>query len=335
MTEFQQILEECLPKLMSGATTVDECLARYPEHASQLRPLLRTVYFLNLAGSLKPTPAVNSRTRDKITQYLRFHRRAQLISMPLRTAFAVAAIIIAFLITGTARAQTAMPGDVFYGWKRASEKVWRAVSPDPVGTDILLANRRLGEWMATKNNPQSNQQALTGYKEVISRLKVGQDTETLNRLVPVIAAHEEILDGAGFDGSNMENYVAGQLQTITNVVATRPPSAAEPPAPTAVVVQPTEAPTEVVVQPTSAPPVDAEPPVATEVPPTEIPPTEVPPTEIPPTQVPPTEVPPTEVPPTEPPPTEPPPTEPAPTDVGPSNLQPTDVPTPPVDVPIP
>ena len=43
MTEnFDEILDKCIDSINSG-DSIDECLARYPEHAAELMPLLRTV----------------------------------------------------------------------------------------------------------------------------------------------------------------------------------------------------------------------------------------------------------------------------------------------------
>jgi DNA-directed RNA polymerase specialized sigma24 family protein len=294
MTDFQRILEECLPRVMNGTATVEECLARYPQHAAELRPLLRTVYSLNLAGILKPAPVTNARTRENIVQYLRFHRgQPKQVPLFLRTAFAVAALVMALLITGTARAQAALPGDTFYGWKRASEDVWRAVSLDPVGTDIAIANRRLNEWIATANDPALNDAALDGYLLALDRLKTENDAQTLARVMPVIKAHHDMLEDAGLDGTDLETILVAELETIPVIVATEVAPTAVPPAFTATAIEPTFAPTQEIpptAAPTEIPPTATEvPPTATEVPPT---PTEVPPT---PTQVPPTS---TEVPPT-------------------------------------
>lgn len=39
---FESVLDECIDDLRSGRRSLDECLARWPEHASSLAPLLRT-----------------------------------------------------------------------------------------------------------------------------------------------------------------------------------------------------------------------------------------------------------------------------------------------------
>jgi len=107
-TEFQQILEESLTKLSNGTSTVEESLARYPEHANELRPLLRTVYFLNFSRDEKPTTVFQAPRRASVVQYLQ-----SLVSLPRsmplvwRTSVVFAALAIAVLVTGTANAQSA------------------------------------------------------------------------------------------------------------------------------------------------------------------------------------------------------------------------------------
>ena len=41
MNQIEQILDKCIADLSTGRVTVDECLARYPDLAETLEPLLR------------------------------------------------------------------------------------------------------------------------------------------------------------------------------------------------------------------------------------------------------------------------------------------------------
>jgi hypothetical protein len=330
VTDFQQIVEECLTRLANGTSNVEECLARYPEHAKQLRPLLRTVYFLNVGPNSKAFPAFQSPNRPAITEYLqkRPQQPRRMLAFP-RLAFTVAMLVMALLVTTTAQAQSAIPGDNLYDWKRTSERVWRAVSVDVVATDIALANRRINELRAVAHDSQLSADAMEGYLEVLTRLEAINDTESLALIVPVVQSHQQTLsEVSGVANSNMSNYLVDEIETFSSQAAaivasasvsevlptatripptaTRvpptstkiPPTATEIP-PTATEVPPTA--TEVPPTATQVPPTaTVVPPTATEVPPTatQVPPTvtEVPPTQIPPTQIPPTSVPPTPVP---------------------------------------
>ena len=152
---FQRILEECLMRLSNGTSTLDECLASYPEYAAQLKPLLETALILNLGHDVEPLPTFTAYTRSAVTQYTQTHPRQPQIVVPVfqRAALTFAMLVATFLVTGTAHAQSALPGEPFYSWKRTSERAWRALSPNPVATDIILAERRLNEWIAVSNDP--------------------------------------------------------------------------------------------------------------------------------------------------------------------------------------
>ena len=55
---FESILDECIDDLRSGRRSLDECLARWPDHASALTPLLRTaVAARQLSLSEQPSSA--------------------------------------------------------------------------------------------------------------------------------------------------------------------------------------------------------------------------------------------------------------------------------------
>ena len=308
MKDFQRILEECLTRLSNNTSTVDECLARYPEHAEQLRPLLRTVLFLNHGRNVTPSPTFNAYTRSAVVQYLRSHPRQPRNVMPLfqRGALTFAMLVAALLVTGTTQAQSALPGDAFYGWKRASEQIWRAITLDPVATDLMFAERRLSEWIAVSNDPQRSNSARNGYLDALSQLETTNDVQTLALVVPALQLQQQTLDDAGLSNSQLDNYLKDVVNSgpavavvATNIppTATRvAPTAKDGPPPTATDVPPTA--TDVPPTATDVPPTatDVPPPTATDVPPTA---TDVPPTatDVPPTA---TDVPPTatDVPPT-------------------------------------
>src|SRR5689334_22017102 len=165
MTEFEKVLQECLLALESGDSTVTECLSRYPNHAFQLEPILLTSLDLERGRGVQPSAAFKARVRARLTQEMRAHPRKSVrwdfIVPRLATSFAV--ILLALLIAGTAYAQRAVPGSAFYRWKLASENTWRLLSPDPVGTDLEIADRRADELIAVGNNSAYRDQVLKAY----------------------------------------------------------------------------------------------------------------------------------------------------------------------------
>jgi hypothetical protein len=105
-------------------------------------------------------------------------------------------VTLTLLAAGTAYAQGAFPGDSFYQWKLASERAWRAISPDPLGTDIAIANRRIDEMNMFANDPTRWAQALAGYLEVVTRLESELDAETLKLILPVIEFTQEPVEAS-------------------------------------------------------------------------------------------------------------------------------------------
>ena len=60
------ILDVCLEDIQSGAATIEDCLARYPEHAPELEPLLEMAVFLERAAPPKPAPAFKAALRRQL-----------------------------------------------------------------------------------------------------------------------------------------------------------------------------------------------------------------------------------------------------------------------------
>ena len=120
-----------------------------------------------------------------------------------------AVLMAALLVTGTVHAQTVLPGDNFYSWKRASEEVWRALSINSINADIALSERRLNEWVAVADDPKLSSEAMLDYFEELDRLKQKETVETHSFIAPIIRTHHEILDDAGLPGADLvESYVA-------------------------------------------------------------------------------------------------------------------------------
>jgi hypothetical protein len=191
---------------------------------------------------------------------------------------AVVSIIAALLFTGTVHAQTVLPGDNFYPWKRATEEVWRILSIDPVNIDITLSERRLNEWIAVADDPALSPDAMQGYFDELTRLSKIDNTKTRKIIAPVIQAHQEILNEAGLPEAEwVGNYLNQQIASVpfaplatqVSSASIALPSQTSIPRPTAT-LQPPQ-----LIVPTGTPlkQVDL---IAPTVPPTEIPPTATP-----------------------------------------------------------
>lgn len=210
MSDFELTLDDCLAQIASGASSLDECLARYPEHAALLKPLLQTAALVERGQTVVPSPAFKSRMRAQLYAHMDAHprRRAWTFSPVWRVAVSLAVLIAVFLVTGTAFAQGALPGQTLYAWKLSSEQVWRAVSPDPVGVDLSLAERRVDEATIVAASPERKAQALNGYLEVLARLKSEEEAGNKERILSVLKSHRAKLSAAGISIPELDQLVA-------------------------------------------------------------------------------------------------------------------------------
>jgi len=198
--DLEGILDACLSDIQRGASTLEECLARHPEHAAQLRPLLQAAARVQRGVRKQdPSPAFKARARAGITRHMQAHPRQKSggLSMFGRLSLGFTALVCTLLISGTAYAQSVLPGSSFYPWKLASERVWRAVSADPVSTDIRVLNRRANEWIAVANDPALSPKALERYHEAEVTLKSAVNETTETRILLVIESNKRLLEDSG------------------------------------------------------------------------------------------------------------------------------------------
>jgi hypothetical protein len=207
MTDFEQILEECLDAIKSGAS-LDECLARYPEHAVRLKPLLHAATRLERGQELKPSPIQKARIRSNLTRHIKSNPRRKRKIFPFwKITVGLAVFVLAFLASGTAYAQSAFPGDPLYRWKLTSEQAWRVVSVDRLGTDLRLADRRLNEYFVVSTDPVLVKRALSGYRDALGLLQSEMNEDTRWRIYPLLEAHHQSLKDSGLNIPELEAYL--------------------------------------------------------------------------------------------------------------------------------
>jgi len=61
--EFDNILNECLERLLVKGESLEQCLQRYPGQAAELKPLLETALAAREASSIQPRADFNGRGR--------------------------------------------------------------------------------------------------------------------------------------------------------------------------------------------------------------------------------------------------------------------------------
>jgi hypothetical protein len=195
MSEFETVLQECLRDLEQGMANVEECLLRHSKHAAQLEPILLASAYLARGRAARLSPAFKARVRNRLIQQMYAHPRRPARSrfVFLRLAASLAVAMLALLTAGTVYAQRALPGEAFYVWKLASENTWKTVSPDPLGTDLAIAERRLNELIAVRNNPILRAQTLNAYLEVTDRLRSQMNPANEARILSVLDVQVEEL----------------------------------------------------------------------------------------------------------------------------------------------
>ena len=73
MTEnFEEILDKCIDSINSGQS-IDECLSRYPEHAAELMPLLKTVASTHQAIPFTPTAEKKQKVKEQLLAAMGTH----------------------------------------------------------------------------------------------------------------------------------------------------------------------------------------------------------------------------------------------------------------------
>jgi len=207
MNELETILEECLDQLEGGESNIDECLARYPEHAAQLTPLLSAATKLAVAREVRPSPAFRARNRTELNIYIQKHPQLKPVS-PLFWRFTISLVtmVLAFVATGTAFAQKALPGDSLYSWKLTSENIWREISADPLGTDLILSDRRLDELMAVSGDEARRTRAVQNYEKMLIRFQSPEDVQNQERILSVLRSQHESLIKAGLSIPELDIY---------------------------------------------------------------------------------------------------------------------------------
>ena len=161
--ELSGILDECLERLLLGGETMEDCLARHPERAAELRPLLETALAAKQALNIEPRPQFRARARGQFRAALQeaeAGRSRLFFAWRPRWAAVVTSLVLVLLISGggiVAAASNSMPDESLYSLKLTTEQVLLRLSPSALIKARLvarLADRRVAEiiYLAKKGN---------------------------------------------------------------------------------------------------------------------------------------------------------------------------------------
>jgi len=151
--EFDNILDECLERVLVKGETIDQCLAEYPEYAAELEPLLQTALVSKEALAIKPRPEFRERAGYQFQAALRemeSRKSRGFFRWQPRWATAVVVVIALLLASsGTvAAAGDSLPDEPLYQVKLATEAVRLTLTPSALGKAELyvkLADKRVAE----------------------------------------------------------------------------------------------------------------------------------------------------------------------------------------------
>ncbi len=230
MNEFDNILDECLGRLIDGES-VEACLSRYPEHAAALEPLLRTAQQTLKAADIQPRPEFRDRAR--------YQFQAAIHEMPvkerrgffavLRPGLAAVVMLAVVLLAGggvVAAAGNSLPDSPLYSVKLATESVRLALTPSALGKAELnaqFADERVDEIIKLAEKGEATLIVAT--------------TDRLNRQLMAVAnltgTGEEAAGGPYFSDMRAPTTTPAPTPTATPTTTPAPtPTPAPAPSPT-------------------------------------------------------------------------------------------------------
>ena len=211
MNNFDELLEQSLDEIANGESTAEEILVRNPSEASELEPYLRSAEMLKRGREVVPSPFFAARLRSSLIQKIdatsRPKRRFPFFFQ--RMALNVGVFLLTLAFVSTAFAQVALPGDSLYGVKLASESVWRAMTTDPVGTDLELADRRIDEYVAVSTDEVRRARVLNGYRDLLVRFQTEENETEQARILNALRTQQDDLRKVGLSIPELDNYFSG------------------------------------------------------------------------------------------------------------------------------
>ena len=150
-TEFDDILNECLERLLVKGETVEQCLVSYPGQAAELKPLLEMALATKDVSAIQPRPEFRARARYQLSSALQSTKsKRPFLGWQPRWMTAIAIVLVLLLGGGgtVAAASNSMPDEPLYPVKIASEQAQLVLTPSTQGKAELyarLVDKRVAE----------------------------------------------------------------------------------------------------------------------------------------------------------------------------------------------
>jgi hypothetical protein len=162
--ELSALLSHCLDQIVAGKA-VSDCLAQYPEHATELEPLLAMAGELGALRDYRPDTAARQRAHARLLRAevarnnLRTSRWPQPGSFAVSRLAAVLALVLFCLIVATGMVAASRPGDLAYGVRVVAEQAPARLAPGPearVRAELGVTARRLADLERTMRGPEQD-----------------------------------------------------------------------------------------------------------------------------------------------------------------------------------
>ncbi len=246
LSELQSIWEDCWQRIAKGEATPEECFAQYPQYADALRRMFAVARQFSSARAVTPSSAFKKYGREELMEHMRAHpRTARRAFFPpaWRLAFMAMGVILLIFVSGTVLAQAALPGEPLYNWKLGSEQVFRAVYPDRLQADLIVADRRANELATVAGNPKAEHIAAESYQQVISELPKESTSPAASATVVVkLTRQKEQLREAGVNVPKLDQVLTALPPAPPDVASGELPETATPAAAPTLRPKPTRTP---------------------------------------------------------------------------------------------
>ncbi|MFC1958578.1 DUF5667 domain-containing protein [Chloroflexota bacterium] len=178
------VLDECLERLLLKGETIEQCLESFPKHAEELKPLLETALAARQASAIQPRSEFRDKARYQFQVALREMEAKKSRPFPSwswqpRWAATVAiALILLLASSGTvAAASGSMPDEPLYPVKLATEQVRLTLTFLELGKAELhaqLADTRVIEiiYLTNESKPEKIERTVNRLNEHLIEVAV-------------------------------------------------------------------------------------------------------------------------------------------------------------------
>lgn len=165
--ELDNVLEQCLERLLVEGESIEQCLQSFPAYQEELKPLLEMALATKQASDIRPRPEFREKARYQFYSELQEAESKKGRSFFSRGwwprwATVPVAVVLGLVMVGgglVAASGGSMPGEPLYSVKLVTEQVQLAFTPSALGKAELyakLADRRVAEivYLAGESRPQ-------------------------------------------------------------------------------------------------------------------------------------------------------------------------------------